>query len=182
VKAKSVSISLRLSKAILLDVAVLFLLLALAGCSRQTLAKPRDPGAKQNDSKTSLAERYGCPVLEYPKSACPYSIQIQQMLATNKRFVAEGWLLDVAESHGSVEAVFDLPILAAEGNKCIARLECPTNLIAVLTSDVPMEGWCFVFDAGENSHDLIPSKDNDEPSSVESLLTIKGRLIDAVKW
>jgi hypothetical protein len=180
VEAKSVSISLRVVKTIIFGVAVSCSLMALAGCSRQALPKPIVSGVNQNDSEKALAQRYGCPVLGCPKSDC-YSIQIQQMLATSNRFVAEGWLLDVAESHGSVEAVFDLPIMAGVGNKCIARLECPTNLVATLTS-VQREGWCFVFDAGENSQDLIPSKDNDEPFAVESLLTIKGKLIDAVIW
>jgi hypothetical protein len=173
---------------VILGALALWALILLFGCSRKSERNQPNAVSKQKAPDEALAVRYECPILQSQLdksngSNTAYSLQIQRVLGSNRRLVAEGSLLDVAERGGHAEAVFELISSMGSDNMCIARLQCPTNLISTLTTEVPPAWWTFVFDVGENHQELRFSKGSgmDDSPTVFSVLTIEGKLIEAVK-
>jgi hypothetical protein len=172
---------------VVLSVASICALIVLFGFSSKSENHHLKVDSHQNALDEALARQYDCPILQAQVDKATgnrtaYTIHIQRVLGSNKRLVAEGALLDVVESNGQAEAVFELVLPIATEQCCITRLKCPTNLISTLTADVPSTWWTFVFDVGENQQDLRFSKaSEDDTPTAYSVLTIEGKLIEAAK-
>jgi hypothetical protein len=165
---------------------ILLPLLLGSGCSRgsddtQTGATKRK--IPQDEQTAELARHHNCFLLseEVRKLAGTneiFSFVIQTALNSNKRLAANASLNDVVQSGERVEAIFELDTWTLWPRKCIAKLECPTNLTSALSKRG--EEFCIVFEARENHNVLnFGIRANEDLEEVVSLsvVTIEGRLI-----
>ena len=171
----------------LTTVATLGALIAFcSNCSRQPnqgQASSAPPKKALDERIAALANQSECPVLgeeihRMLGTNSQFAIHLQRVLNNNKRLAATGPLLDVVETGGKVEAIFEISEWQID-TMCIARLECPTNLIPKLTSIAPNDLWGFVFEVRETQQSLnFSNSSKDEAvSHVRIVLTIEGRLI-----
>jgi hypothetical protein len=158
----------------------------VSGCSH---SQPDDIHhlKKTESPAVALARQHECVVLgEELKKAIGtntvFSFHIQQVLRNNTRFAASASLMDLVQSGEHTEAVFEISIFDLAlwmSGTCVAKLECPTNLIPVLASN--HTGYvCIAFESSQNRHALHftthPSGDDDHVV-LSSLITVEGRLI-----
>ena len=174
--------------------AVLFLfLLPFGGCSPQSNRPPKESTRRDvlpEDRTFALARDNDCAVLSEQITKLVgtnpvYSIDIQRVLATNKRIAATCYLIDLIQTREHPQAIFqidDLELGAWYGT-CVARLECPTNLIPTLASEQILSEWAVAFELTSNGHDLQFSKgSNDNPyMKIWGVLTIEGKLLGVRK-
>ncbi len=110
-----------------------------------------------------------------------YSIDVQRILNTNKRLTAICFLIDLVQAGEHPQAIFQIDDLelGTWSGTCVARLECPTNFIPALTSDVILSEWAIAFEVTSNRHDLQFSKGAKDSDFLEvsSVLTIEGKLV-----
>ena len=162
----------------------------MAGCSPQSNS-PQEKSTRLPEERTvALARDYNCAILpqEIRKSVGTnhvYSIHVQHVLNTNKRLTAVCDLIDLVQAGEHPQAIFQIDDLELGpwSGTCVARLQCPTNLIPTLTSDVILSEWAVAFEVTSNRHELQFSKGQQDDDSVEasSVLTIEGRLVGLQK-
>lgn len=166
-----------------------------AGCSRNTDApKPTAFFEKiraRTEGAVSFAHENGCVLLreEIQKVVgtnrfSVRSLDVQRVLDTHKHFVSTGRLVDVVQSGERVEAIFeisdlDLDVFLHQPSEVVSRLECPTNLIATLTTNGLGE-VCFAFEVAHSTYtaNFTTRPAGDDDSVVLSgIITITGKLI-----
>ena len=154
------------------------------GCSRNTESNVTKHEETPRERALALAHQYNCQFFneEVRKAAgtnALYSIYVQRVLNSNKRFVALATLRDVLQSGEKVEAIFEIE--NADDLQCVARLECPTNFISELTSST--DEWGVIFDADANHHTLnIGQLVDGNETVITTALTVEGKIVGLEKF
>lgn len=161
----------------------------LGGCSPQSNS-PQERSTHRRtlpeDRTAALARDNNCAILprEIRKSVgtnTVYSIDVQRVLSTNKRLTATCYLIDLVQAGEHAHAVFEIGELelGAWSGTCVVRLECATNFVPTLASDLTVPDWAVAFEVTSNRHDLQFTKGpgDDDVVKVWSVLTIEGKLL-----
>lgn len=150
-----------------------------AGCSKQPDNKDQQTTNTYQDPVSTLAKQYGCPILndEVAKVAGSnslFSIHIQRALKSSSRFASDASLCDLVQEKDRVEAIFEIE--HEDKMECVAKLECPTNLIPSFNSQA--SEWAIVFEPTENHYTVNISQlvDGDDTTVVSGLI-VEGKLI-----
>ncbi|MSU59426.1 MAG: hypothetical protein EXS35_14855 [Pedosphaera sp.] len=174
--------------------AVLVLMAFFVGCSPQS-NESHETSSQRNASPeeqtVALARGYNCAVFgqEIEKSVGTnrvYSIDVQRVLGTNKQIAATCYLRDLVQSGEQAVAIFDvepLETLVLWSGKCVAELECPTNLIPAVVAGGTHLPWAVAFEIRNSRHELQFSKgvNGDDSAKVWSVVIIEGKLLDLKK-
>jgi hypothetical protein len=169
---------------------VFVLIAVLGGCSPQSNESHETSSlrhASPEEQTVALARQYDCAVFgqEIDKSVGTngvYSIDVQRVLRTNKRLAANCCLIDLVESGEQAEAIFDIEpfdTLILWSGKCVAKLECTTNLMPALVAGDTGSTWTVAFEIRNSRHGLQSSKGvkDDDSGEVWSVLVIEGKLL-----
>ena len=136
-----------------------------------------------NRRDSTLAHQYNCPLLTDTLGTNKnlFAFQIQRYLNDNKRVAARGFLEDVYQSGNRLKAIFQLTLNTADEDTLYAVLECPTNLVPILTSasNDNYDTWALVFDVDNVDLEYADNSDKEASSSVFKLRRIEGKLLAA---
>jgi hypothetical protein len=134
-----------------------------------------------NRRDSTLAHQYNCPLLTDTLGTNKnlFTFQIQRFLNDNKRVAARGFLEDVYQSGDRLKAIFHLTFNTADEDTMYAVLECPTNLISILTSvsNDTYDSWALVVDVDNVDLEYDENSDEDASSSVYKLKRVEGKLV-----
>lgn len=178
-------------------VALCVTFLFLSACSRQSGKSESQPTGKKDswhDGVAPLARHYNCVVLEDEIRSLAgtnrtFSLDVQHALKPHKRLVARGFLLDMVQLEGSVEAGFELfyPAEAPFNAAYLLKLECPTNAVGLLLKERPDsdELLDIFFEVAAQSGGLRTrprSSEDADDGTLRSVIVIEGQLIDVQGW
>jgi hypothetical protein len=116
-------------------------------------------------------------------------LDVQHSLKPHKRLVARGFLLDMVQSEGRLEAGFKLfcPADAPFSAAYLLKLECPTNAVGALLKERPdsFDLLDIFFEVAAQSGGLRTRPENSdaaEDGTLRSVVVIEGRLIGVQGW
>jgi len=134
----------------------------------------------------ALAKIHNLPILEDEldrlSTQIVLSCDLQTVLAAKKRLVTTATLVDLVLNQSGMKAIFEIDTehIGALwlGGACALKLDCPTNLSEACHASA-LEPIAIAFEYEESSVVPFVTQGNDDTSSVSTLLTIEGKLIDA---